>query len=331
MRACLRVGACTLLLTALLGVSAAAYLKLGTDVGTAVVPVTWTRQPIGYLVSASSAPGVSMNALQGAVERAFGAWTSDPAVAVESAFLGFTGVEPVSGDGLSTIGFKNRPDLDRTLGATSFEVDAVTGEVLEADIFFNTRFAWSTTGDPGAYDLESIAVHEIGHLLGLGHSALGETDMVGGRRRVVAKRAVMFPIAFPPGNIEDRTPEADDRAGLIDLYGTPEARAALGAIAGRVTRNGAAIFGAHVLAFNIGTGVSVGGFTLSDDGRFVIAGLAPGLYVVRVEPLDDADLGSFFEDEANVDLDFLPTFHPELVAVASGGAATIGDVRVQSR
>jgi len=327
----LRLGVCTLVLSLGLGATATAYLKLGTDVGTGVVSISWSRQPVGYLVSNRNLPGMSVEALEGAVDRAFATWTTDSAIALESAFLGVTSAPPVSGDGVSTIGFESRLDLDRTLGATSFEVDMTTGEILEADIFFNTLFPWSTTGATSAYDVESIAVHEIGHLFGLGHSALGETELVSGHRRVIAKRAVMFPIAFPPGNLEDRTLEADDRAGLLDLYGTPAARAAHGAISGRVTRGGAGLFGAHVMAFNIGTGESVGSFTLTTDGAFVIAGLDPGLYVVRAEPLDDADLGSFFDDETGVDLDFVPAFYSNLVAVASGGAATIGELRVQAR
>ena len=47
-------------------------------------------------------------------------------------------------DGSTTLGFLNRPDLDRVLAETSFLLDANSGELVEADIFFNTRFTWST-------------------------------------------------------------------------------------------------------------------------------------------------------------------------------------------
>ena len=43
------------------------------------------------------------------------------------------------------------------------------------------------------------------------------------------------------------------------------------------------------MAFNIRTGTLTGGFALGDEGEFQIAGLSPGAYVVRVEPLDDGD------------------------------------------
>ena len=45
------------------------------------------------------------------------------------------------------------------------------GALIEADIYFHTRFRWSTAaaGEPGATDLESVALHELGHLLVAGH------------------------------------------------------------------------------------------------------------------------------------------------------------------
>ena len=59
-------------------------------------------------------------------------------------------------------------------------------------------------------------------------------------------------------------------------------------------KDGDGVFGAHVVAFNLETGDLVGGFSLNQLGEFVIAGLEPGPYVVRAEPLDDVDVEGFF-------------------------------------
>ena len=104
----------------------------------------------------------------------------------------------------------------------------------------------------------------------------------------------MFPIAFAPGNISNRTPRADDMAGLSDLYPDDGFNARTGSISGRVTKNGQGVFGAHVVAFDPVTGSLVANFTLNAQGEFSIAGLSPGPHVIRVEPLDDADPESFF-------------------------------------
>jgi hypothetical protein len=84
-------------------------------------------------------------------------------------------------------------------------------------------------------------------------------------------------------------------------------------------RNGHGILGAHVIAFNPKTGDLIAGFTVNEQGDFQIAGLTPGPHVIRVEPLDDADLESFFERGDNVDVNFAVTYFDQLFVAPPGG------------
>ena len=62
----------------------------------------------------------------------------------------------------------------------------------------------------------------------------------------------------------------------------------------------------------------------------MIAGLSPGTYVVRVEPLDDGDVGSFFND-VTVDADFRVTYRQQLVTVPAGAASASISVNVAAK
>jgi predicted Zn-dependent protease len=61
---------------------------------------------------------------------------------------------------------------------------------------------WSTNPSTDEVDLESVAVHEIGHLLGLDHS--------------MDQNSIMF-AEIPPGTIK-RELGQDDIAGIRALY-----------------------------------------------------------------------------------------------------------------
>ena len=325
------IAALVLLMSA--GFPAEAYLKLGSNVGGGTISLRWSRMPIRYFVNEQGLPGISAVEYRSALDRAFATWQAVSSSTVAFQAAGVTSALPTDVDGMTTLGFQARPELDRVLGSTSFLVDTVTGEIVEAGIFFNSVFPWSVAagGESGKYDVESIALHEIGHLAGLGHSALGETELRPGGRRVLASESVMFPIAFSAGSTAGRQLRADDVAGISDIYPEPAFRASTGSVSGRVTRNGQGVFGAHVVAFNPAIGSLVGNFTLNDAGEFSIAGLEPGSYVVRVEPLDDADLTAFFGEGSNVQLNFGVTYLDRLAVVPAGGNAGPYEIKVTPR
>lgn len=70
--------------------------------------------------------------------------------------------------------------------------------------FDDEEHTWTVGASPGAFDVETVALHEFGHILGLAHSSV--------------PGAVMAP--FVSDNFTLRTLTADDTTAIQSLYGT---------------------------------------------------------------------------------------------------------------
>ena len=87
-------------------------------------------------------------------------------------------------------------------------------EQTEANIIFNNEYSWDVYDGPyrggqygfGVHDFRRVAVHELGHALGLGHEE--------------SARSIMAPRTPPDSTI--MRPQADDIAGVAALYGETE-------------------------------------------------------------------------------------------------------------
>lgn len=73
-------------------------------------------------------------------------------------------------------------------------------EILEADISFNDAATWNTSG--ADYDVQAIALHELGHSLGIHHTDLSRKH----------GRPTMYASYF---GTDGRTLESDDRDALV--------------------------------------------------------------------------------------------------------------------
>ena len=245
----------------------------------------------------------------------FDIWYAVETASVSAEFAGFTAGAADVDDGLTVIGYQNRRTWTACSARRTSSSIPQTGEIVESDIFLNSALPVvdvAAGGEATSSTWNRSPLHEIGHLLGLGHSALGETELSTGGRRVLGAEAVMFPIAFSAGCIHGRTLQAPTTSPASRTSTPPTAaRANAAASAGGHQERSRGCWARTSSPSAPRTGKLVGGLTLSEDGSFVIAGLEPGPHVLRVEPLDDGDIESFF--------DLTPTS-----TRTSGSSSTIG-------
>lgn len=317
--------ASTLVVAALCAQTGEAYLRWSAVVGDRRVFFQASPASIRYFVSDQGVPGVSSAQFQAALARASQTWQDLPTAGIVFQPAGLTSAQPGALDGQNTIGFLNEPDED-ALAITLFLFDGMTGNLVESDIFFNSSYEWSVadSGERDKFDVESTALHELGHMLGLNHSGLGEVSGGG----LAAAESVMFPFAFDPGTIAERQLRADDIAGVSSIYPDGGFRENTGSILGRVQKGGSPVFGAHIIAFHPGSGTIIGGFS-HENGEFLINGLLPGPHILRVEPIDDGNPSSFFDE--TVDVNFKTTFFNRLVPVQRGATTPRIDIVVEPK
>ena len=112
---------------------------------------------------------------------------------------------PTEVDGQSAVFFieSNWPFATEVIALTSVSF-ATDGEILDADIAFNgADHRFTTVDSGGSKDFASIATHEVGHFLGLGHSAEVDATMAA---------------EYENGDIFLRDLAGDDVDGISYLY-----------------------------------------------------------------------------------------------------------------
>lgn len=152
--------------------------------------------------------------------------------------------------------------------------------IVDADIEFNPnkQFSTAATTPSGDFDLQAIATHEAGHLLGMDHSGLAS--------------AIMFAFG-DAGGVPNRNLSTDDVLGIGTIYPSSNFTSLVGTLNGTVTLSGSGVFAAHVVVTNATSGLAVADGLTNSNGTYSIV-VPPGSYHLLALPLAGVyDLSDF--------------------------------------
>lgn len=239
-----------------------AATRLTATVAGQVVPVEWAQSslPIGYRVDQRL-----INALPGGatmLDRAFATWEAIPNSRVTFRKLAIENNLRAGQDGQSVVTLSDDLFANQKAIALTTTWD-VAGKLVESDIQVDATMIAS------GYNMQHAITHEIGHMLGLDHSA--------------SLSSVMYP--FVMRGSDAVVLDSDDKTAIAGIYAGSDRELMGGVLQGRVMGDSGGIFAAQVVAVNergepIATGLT------DSSGEFTLQAMPDGKYRIYAEPLD---------------------------------------------
>ncbi len=169
--------------------------------------VKWTTLPLNYAINPANPQNLSEYFITSTITASAETWDAatskelfnSPAINYSAQY----GVQNYQ----NAIIFGDYPDSS-VIGVTSIWYTRVGKRIVEFDMLLNTDFQWGdATLNPERMDLQNIAVHELGHSVGLGDIYSTSCSSV-----------TMFGYSTE-GETSKRTLETPDITGLQKMYG----------------------------------------------------------------------------------------------------------------
>jgi len=255
-----------------------------------------TSPTLSLFAHSTSKSSINSEELFLSVSRSFQRW--EEASLHEANFNYWQGIDsslfPTTGekDSISSLFFLSQTPPDsalksylsrNTLGMTQLWYDQKSGQISEFDIILNDiDFEFTThpedssgSGSPKNHThpnrpsvfIENVMTHELGHALGLSHSAALQSTML---------------FAESP---EQAHLGCDDQIGIQTLTTRYSVIPHRGKIIGRIrSPSGDPILGAHVIAISINRGTLFSTTLSNPEGLYVLENLEPGPYTILIEP-----------------------------------------------
>jgi hypothetical protein len=271
------------------------YTRITSSAG---LTARWASMPIDYWTSKSGYSRIYNGSDVHQIREGFQKWQDVSTAAVSFNYRGVAETDTAAIDGINLVTFN---DSATPLGTSAIAVTMLVLEageqnavIREADIVFSSSYTFRTywQWQGGYYDIQHIALHEIGHFLGLDHSPI--------------LAATMAPYGVYDNT--DRNLKRDDIVGISEIC--PAGASGYGRIQGLASVGGQPRFGVHVAALD-SSGRTVVSALTGRDGRYSLGLLQPGSYRIYAEPLDEPftedELGGSYYSGLMVD-DFRTTF-----------------------
>jgi hypothetical protein len=150
--------------------------------------LAWDTLDVTYTINESGGPAGSIPQILASMQTWTNVYTADFNF-VYGGTTAKTAADYGSNDGENIVVFETF-GRNGTLAQNTYWYYSSSGEIIDSDIRYNTSYAWSIDGSPGAYDIQNVGTHEFGHSLCLkdlydpadsektmyGYSSQGETE-----------------------------------------------------------------------------------------------------------------------------------------------------------